>query len=93
MWRTWKIAKRKRFLKHPLQNRTVSFAQTLQNVAKKRFPIVEPTQFFCYYKPCRFTAEGGNAKASYMVEEGKYMVYAFNPDYKGVEEWKVYVIE
>lgn len=35
------------------------------------------------------TADGSNAKASYPVEEGKYMVYAFNPGFSGVTQWYV----
>lgn len=39
------------------------------------------------------TAGSGAAVASYNTGGKKYLVYAFNPDFKGVEEWKVYVIE
>ncbi len=34
---------------------------------------------------------GSNATAEYSVEEGKYVVYAFNIDFNGVGEWKVAV--
>ncbi len=34
-------------------------------------------------------ANGNNATADYAVAEGKYLVYAFNPDFAGVTEWKV----
>ena len=38
-------------------------------------------------------ADGDYAKADYTVAEGKYLVYAFNPDHKGVGEWKVDVAQ
>ena len=39
------------------------------------------------------SAGSGAAVATYNPGSKKYLVYAFNPDFKGVEEWKVYVIE
>ncbi len=37
-------------------------------------------------------ADGNSAKVDYAVAAGKYVVYAFNPDNKGVESWNVGVI-
>ncbi len=35
------------------------------------------------------SANGNGAKADIAVAEGKYLVYAFNPNFAGVESWKV----
>ena len=60
-----------------------------EDVAKKTNADIPGFTHVTGHGGYNLTADGDSAKAEYAVEEGKYLVYAFNPDNKGVTEWYV----
>ena len=66
---------------------------TAQEIADKANANAPGFSYVTGHGGYMLSADGGYAKASYNPSGKKYLVYAFNPDFKGVEEWKVYTIQ